>query len=99
MTIKDLLAIIEIEDDSSLCYEVITKDGRTLELESINGSYYENLSDHPYWVDSDYESETLEDGEDELTAFTVLLDFDGLMALEVVKLEIGTYFTTIRARA
>lgn len=99
MTIRDFLKILERDDDTTVCYEAILEDGNTVELEQLNGYYMENLSDQPYWVDCEYKSETLEDGEDRLTEYSVLLTADELLEAEVVNFRVDYYDLTIRVRA
>ena len=99
MTVRDFLKMLERDDDITVCYEAILEDGSPVELEQINGFFMENLSDQLYWVDCEYESETLEDGEDRLIEYAVLLTADELLEAEVVNFRVDYYDLTIRVRA
>lgn len=99
MTVRDFLKMLERDEDTALCYEAILANNHTVELERIHGFGLENLNDQLYWIDIDYECETLEDGEDRLTEYTVLLTEDELLDAEVINFRVDYYDLTIRVRA
>ena len=92
MKVKDLLKVLVAVD---LTVYLDNGQGNQIELENIDGYYYDNLDNKQYFVDVDYQDIDNEDLSGCNLKADFIIDFDKFNECEVIKLEVGSCWSEL----
>ena len=95
MKVKDLLKVLVAED---LTVYLDDGQGNQIELENIDGYYYDNLANQQYFVDVDYKDIDKEDLSGCNLKADYIIDFDQFNECEVIKLNVESCWTELTIR-
>lgn len=86
MKVKELMEILSSEEEITVYFQ---KGDNTIELELIDGKYFDNLDNKYYYVNEDCESIENDNSDETLLKADLILDFNQFNDCEVVQFTVG----------